>query len=436
MHLRLAPPASSRARAGGVASKLRLTHHHRMSGHADLAQLRALVDHVISARAKAKGHDDLPALCKRLGLPQPPSKEGNTKAQRVDASLASCLDTDLPAVAEAILDNEALTAAERNDLQDALWAGRPHIPIPARARRELSQDLDLSDHIRYADRFMALLDSVWVLEHDVFGEWATNEPSLRSEIARHVIRFPDDWSAETLFEELGAFEAPHPRFARFLEQLASATFLPDEQAQRTYVEMANRHLQSVGAQLRHDGDQDGYPLFHLVGSGRGTARGPRNLIFATLGKPDIRFTSALDNDIEIAERADQVLVYDRPIGKDGLRWHELRAWWQESRQIPQGEDAGKALYDRMEACLPTNSPGQHNLFWLYHRIHRDTLDDVPALLPEIWIHWDPKSVRARGDNALTNLRMDFLMLLPGGHRVVLEVDGIQHFTRNHGTEPD
>ncbi|QGV79332.1 hypothetical protein [Streptomyces ficellus] len=407
-----------------------------MSGQPDLLQLRTLIDHVFSTRARASGHKDLPDLCDRLGLPQPPPQEGNTKAQRADASLAACPDTDLPAVAEAILAGEALTADERNGLQDTLWAGRPHIPIPARTRRELAQDLDLSDHIRYADRFMALLDSVWVLEHDVFGEWLTNQPSLRSNIERHFIRFPDDWSTETLFEELGAFEAPHPRFGQFLERLASSAYLPDEPAQRAYVETANRHLQPIGAQLRHEGDQDGYPLFHLVGHGRGTGRRPRNLIFATLGKPDIRFTSALDNDIEIAERADQVLVYDRPVGKEGLRWHELRAWWQETRQIPQDQDAGKALYDRMEACLPSNSPGQRNLFWLYYRIHRDHLDDAPALLPEIWIHWDPKSVRARGDNALKNLRMDFLMLLPGGHRVVLEVDGLQHYTRNQGTEPD
>ncbi|WP_329374793.1 hypothetical protein [Streptomyces sp. NBC_01483] len=38
--------------------------------------------------------------------------------------------------------------------------------------------------------------------------------------------------------------------------------------------------------------------------------------------------------------------------------------------------------------------------------------------------------------ALQNLRMDFLMLLPGNQRVVLEVDGMQHYTRNAGAEPD
>ncbi|WP_086739485.1 DUF559 domain-containing protein [Streptomyces glaucescens] len=32
--------------------------------------------------------------------------------------------------------------------------------------------------------------------------------------------------------------------------------------------------------------------------------------------------------------------------------------------------------------------------------------------------------------------MDFLLLLPFGQRVVLEVDGVQHYTRDNGRTPD
>ncbi|MDO0911057.1 hypothetical protein QQM39_09390 [Streptomyces sp. DT2A-34] len=32
--------------------------------------------------------------------------------------------------------------------------------------------------------------------------------------------------------------------------------------------------------------------------------------------------------------------------------------------------------------------------------------------------------------------MDFLLLLPHGQRIVLEVDGSQHYTRDHGRTPD
>ncbi|MFG2563234.1 hypothetical protein [Streptomyces sp. NPDC048496] len=190
-----------------------------------------------------------------------------------------------------------------------------HVPISSRTRRELARDFDLSHHLGYPDRFMALLGQLCHLDNDPLSGWLTSANSLRDQINRHVIRFPGDWSTEELFEQLGAFEAPHPRFGAFVEGLASASVLPDEQAQRRFVELANRHLQPVGAALAQDGETDRYPRFHLVPYGRGTARRPRNLIFATLGKPDIRFTSALDNDIEVAERADEVLVYDRSVAK-------------------------------------------------------------------------------------------------------------------------
>ncbi|MFG2775050.1 hypothetical protein [Streptomyces sp. NPDC048350] len=404
-----------------------------MGARMDVARLRRLIDGVLARLYTRYTAKELPALCERLCLPPPGA--GVSKHERLVASLDACSDDRLPDVADAVLEQEELGQAERMALQDVLWLGRHHVQIPSRTRRELARDFDLSDHLGYPDRFMALLGRLWHLDNDPLSGWVTSTTSLRDQIDRHVIRFRD-WSTEEFFEQLGAFEASHPRFGAFLEGLASATVLPDEQAQRRFVELANRHLQPAGAVLSQDGEADGYPQFHLVRHGRGTARRPRNLIFATLGKPDIRFTSALDNDIEVAERDDKVLVYDRPVGKEGLLWGHLLSWWQEIRDITDKEQAARSLYSRMEASLPLKSPGQKNLFWHYHHAHRDHLNDVPALLPEIWLHWDPKTLRERGPQAMQNLRMDFLMLLPGNRRVVLEVDGMQHYTRNAGTEAD
>ncbi|GAA5610212.1 hypothetical protein Spla01_01349 [Streptomyces platensis] len=342
-----------------------------MGEQMDLVRIRSLIEDVMVTLYQRYGHKDLPTVCERLGLPAPPPDDGlATKHTRLSASLNACPDSRLPQVAEAVVDSEPLHAGERIALEDVLWLGRHYIEVPARTRRELARDLDLSDHLRYPDRFLALLGRLWDLGEDDFDVWGPHNGTLRHDIERHVVRFPGDWSTEDLFENLGAFEATHPRFQRFLEGLASSTALSDEQAQRRVVELANRHLKPLGAQLRQEGEEGGYPLYVLVQPGRGTARRPRNLIFATLGKPDIRFTSALDNDIEVAERADQVLVYDRTVGQDGLLWRDLLSWWQEARNSTDAAQAGRSLYRRMAASLPRESKGQHNLL------------DLPQHLPE------------------------------------------------------
>lgn len=52
---------------------------------------------------------------------------------------------------------------------------------------------------------------------------------------------------------------------------------------------------------------------------------------------------------------------------------------------------------------------------------------LPALLPEVWLHWDEKTVRERGVDALPRLRLDFLLLLPNDVRIVIEIDGKEHY---------
>jgi AbiJ N-terminal domain 3 len=72
--------------------------------------------------------------------------------------------------------------------------------------------------------------------------WTQGSSSLRRQIDRHVFRNPGDWSAEDLFEELGAFEAGDARFGKFLEGLACADVIADEPAQRRVAGAVNQHL--------------------------------------------------------------------------------------------------------------------------------------------------------------------------------------------------
>lgn len=56
--------------------------------------------------------------------------------------------------------------------------------------------------------------------------------------------------------------------------------------------------------------------------------------------------------------------------------------------------------------------------------------DVPVLIPQVYLHYDPYTRRAGG--LLPRQRMDFLLLLPRRRRIVLEVDGVQHYADSEG----
>lgn len=298
---------------------------------------------------------------RRGGLPAL-ALEG-TKRERVAASFNALADTELPAVARKLLVSHGTNSWMRNQIQDILWSDGSCPPIPKRYRRELARRLDSQELFMDARRFDELLERLWVLDGDPWTALLGGTPiGLRAEIQQHVHCNPGDWAAEVLFDRLGAYEASDQRFALFIEGLASADVRPDEAAQRDFVTCVNASLKGCGVELRETDSEGGYPIFsvsplHTVARGR-----PKNLIFASPDKPDLRFSDALDNDVEIVTNADKVLVYDRPLGNDGLRWSDLQLWWGETQQIADAATAKRSLYARLKASLPCNSPPQRLLF--------------------------------------------------------------------------
>lgn len=385
-------------------------------------ELRELLRSEIERLVDLNTHQTLGGECVLLGLPEPPGD--GTKRERVRASYAAAADDELPQIAAQVLARNNPTPATRNAIQDFLWSMQDHPEIVKRTRREIARNIDIADLIRAPERFQQVLAGLWIIDEPLgflFG------PTLQDEIDRHVIR-NDDWSAEELFDRLGAFEASDRRFGWFLENLTSADILMDEPLQRRFVEAVNRSLRGVGLELREIDTVGGYPVFGIVSTQAATSRRPKNLVFGSPTKPDIRIRDAVNNDIEVVDNPEGVLVYDRRIGAEGIRWRDLQVWWKETRSIDDPEDAKSSLYKRLRSSIPSSSPPQILLFDLYHEIYADAVPDLPALLPEVWLHWDPKTVRERGADALLRFRMDFLMLLPNGLRVVLEVDGLHHYS--------
>jgi len=395
----------------------------------DFAALRALLRPHVTGLSNIATHKTLPDLWEALGLPA--TEIAGSKHDRMVASFDAVPDDHLEEVAVRFLLRQSPAPETRNQIQDAVWALRPAIEIPKRSRREIARALHDDLYIAAAP-FLALLERLFVLDDDPMQSFfGGSDRSLRAGIQRHVLR-NSDWSAEDLFDKLGAFDASHSRFVRLIEGLASADVRPDEAAQRRFVDIVNGSLHGSGCELQETDTADGYPIFTMVQTSAARTGRPKNLIFASSVKPDLRFRDAINNDIEIVSNGDRVLVYDRPVGRGGLRWSDLQSWWSEIMQIPNDDEAKTTLYRRLRECLPESSPPQANLFDAFYRVFGPTVPSLPALLPEVWLHWDPKTVKDRGAQALLRFRMDFLLLLPNGVRVVLEVDGKQHYANEEG----
>jgi hypothetical protein len=173
----------------------------------------------------------------------------------------------------------------------------------------------------------------------------------------------------------------------------------------------------------------------ITGAGlRGVDGEMKNLIFAADGlKPRIVLADAVSNTIEIAEGADRCLVYDRPLSPAGLSWGDLVAWWRDRDPTAEPD---RALYRRLSRSLA--SEAEKVLFRTYcERYGTGDGEQVPALIPQVYLHYDPYSAReleSMPGGELVRQRMDFLLLPSDRRRIVIEVDGKRHYAEGVDTD--
>lgn len=168
------------------------------------------------------------------------------------------------------------------------------------------------------------------------------------------------------------------------------------------------------------------------GEGTGVKSAPKNLIFAAIGpKPELVLRDAISNDIEITKNAEFCLVYLRPLTDEGLSWQTLIDWWDATRADRTDPDVAGDLYRRLKASLSERSPGELLVLRTYGHLLKELGSELPALIPQVYLHLDPRT-RISADDVLARQRMDFLMLFAGHRRVVIEVDGQQHYSTADG----
>lgn len=130
--------------------------------------------------------------------------------------------------------------------------------------------------------------------------------------------------------------------------------------------------------------------------GGGVGTPAKNLIFAANGpKPELVLRDAVNNDIEITRNGEYCLVFDQPIPADGLTYSQLIEWWRKRQGAPEDSPArevGLDLHNRLRASLD-NNPVELRIFDAYAARYKDHGFDIPALIPQVYLHFDPATPR-------------------------------------------
>ncbi|MCX2585936.1 hypothetical protein [Pedobacter sp. MR22-3] len=222
------------------------------------------------------------------------------------------------------------------------------------------------------------------------------------------------------------------RFFLFLEQVVHP-YTRTNIKSAPLVQLINTYLSKDGLLLIPAGDISGEVYYQVVDK-QGINEPFKNLIFAAGSyKPVIVLDDAISNRIRIVKNAEYCLVYDRTIKPNaGLSWVELVDWWSAlSGNLPSREQA-ISLKDRLYGALA--SVPEQILFESYFSLAKEFDRKFPALIPQVYLHYDPYSVKQHGVSYLLRQRMDFLLLI-GNARIVIEVDGKQHYAELDAASP-
>jgi len=399
--------------------------------------LDGLRDCIAEAIAKHVKAYNVPGFCSTIGLePGDGSEAHRSKRLYVKNRLLALQESELLRISA-----DALKQIDDAALEDMLSEMTTHAKnrITEISRREVLKALNPLDTL-FGD--MDLFDGLSIvssesLTRDGLDNYLNFLPSLSKEIDQHYIR-NDDYSNEELLIRCGALTCSQSRFFSLIEKLLDPVVRRgDEQEQLASV--LKDILSKDGFNVVIIGEQSRHPVYGIKRIAASIAGAPKNLIFAAINaKPDLYFTDAINNNIAIRNQTD-ALIYDRFLGDSGLLWSTVVDWWKERERLTDLATAKRALYKRLlQSVKEARSPGEFVLFDTYYRKFSPILgDNLPALIPQVYLHYDPKTAKQRGSNpVLLRQRMDLLLLLDQNLRIVIEVDGKQHYSDGDAASPE
>lgn len=379
---------------------------------------------------------NVPSICVRFAIQETvdeaDSQEAHSsKRSYVKARLSGFSPSQLLTIAAEV--REVYSSPGIDDILSAVkYADRPVSEI---IRRDTLKVFDTAGNLfGERDLFQVLESVLGRIFDNLFSFQNQVRGSIKDNIKQHYLKSPEDMTSGAMLIMCGALTCSQARFFQLIGELLH----PASRRDHTQNELAtsiSAVLARSGYVVLATGSDSGYPVFEVVALRSQVSGAMKNLIFASNGpKPELVFRDAINNDVEIAKNAEHVLVYDVPLPQDGtLEWKHLRNWWAAGHSTSE-EAAKTQLYQRLsQSVRAAKSPGEYAIFRSYYKLYAPLLgDNLPALLPQVFLHYDPYTKRQRGDEQLlARQRMDFLLMLKHGVRVVIEIDGRHHYATEH-----
>lgn len=298
-------------------------------------------------------------------------------------------------------------------------------------RRKLAEYFDKCTKLEGKLRIDELLRGIWNID-EPYGsddEYIFDSISVGNYIEKHL-RKQDLTYKEILLDILYLRYISDRKLMKFIERVVNPEVRTTEE-QKQYVKQINEIIDADGFELVVSKKISNELIYKVIKKQKNSSN-MKNLIFAPLGeKPDIVIDDAISNELKIVGNTENCLVYNFEPNSDGLLWKTLVKWWKPNSLM---QNVQNDLFIRLFKSL--DSMPEKEFFHQYYIIFK-TMNNLPALIPQVYLHYDPHAKKWRGNGVVyTHQRMDFLMLLPNGVRIVIEIDGKQHYSEKNIAAPE
>ncbi len=421
-------------------------------------EINKLRNTIVSVVSSIETGTTIPDVCLKLGLPPLEWDQGSSKKEMVLKMVSMANDQTVIQVAKQMLLAYPGSRGKPDDehkqiIQDAIWwiECSGHQQISNVVRFEIAEKLENFTFWGRSSGLEDFFSSAQIYVKDYLGVFAGNDGHLYQHQSRitdllDIFNFlpparnhkkepnppPVRVTILSFLKFIGISEWPDKRFILFIERVIHPEVQkPDDQ--RVIIQQIDPLLEKDGFEFFIDCLQGGSPLYRVKRISIGVQGAPKYIIFAPIGmKPDIVLTDAVNMEIQVVNDVDKFVVYDQPPPSSDLTWDMLVDWWCRKNNLDSCiEDNRRKFGLRLKDSL--QSEPERILFNTFFKVFRPKYRaSLPALIPQVFLHFDPRPQREREKPVLFRQRIDFLMLLRNATRIIIEIDGAQHYSDSNG----